>query len=130
MTFAGPLRRALYRLPSVRGSRLSLASPFVTTFREMLEMRYLWREPVRMDDARLIATLGQEPHAPTDACGSLVVLFATTSASVRPVQGSFARPSNLGHESFRLLDRRAAVWLKVARSPERQSLGASVTCTA
>ena len=66
MTFAGPLRRALYRLPSVRGSRLSLASPFVTTFREMLEMRYLWREPVRMDDARLIAALGQEPHTPLD----------------------------------------------------------------
>lgn len=115
-----------------------------------------------MDDARLIAALGQEPHtpldqaveasldgleyfpasvnslgvsssvwprnAPTDACGSLVVLFATASASVRPVQCSFARPS--GHENFRLLDRRAAVWLNVARSPERQSLGAPVTCTA
>jgi len=59
MTFAGPLRRALYRLPSVWGSRRSLVSPFVTTFREMLEMRYLWREPVRMDDARLIAALAR-----------------------------------------------------------------------
>jgi len=45
---------------------VSLASPFVTTFREMLEMRYVWREPVRLDNARLIAELGQEPHTPLD----------------------------------------------------------------
>jgi nucleoside-diphosphate-sugar epimerase len=43
-----------------------LASPFVATFREMLEMRYLWREPVRMDNARLTAVLGREPHPPLD----------------------------------------------------------------
>jgi nucleoside-diphosphate-sugar epimerase len=66
MTFAGPLRRALYRLPSVWGSRISLASPFFTTVRETLEMRYLRREAVRIDDARLIAALGQEPHTPLD----------------------------------------------------------------
>lgn len=45
---------------------LDLASPFVTTFREMREMRYLWRQPVRMDNARLVATLGREPHTPLD----------------------------------------------------------------
>jgi len=45
---------------------LSLASPFVTTFREMREMRYLWREPIRMDNSRLIAVLGKEPHTPLD----------------------------------------------------------------
>jgi nucleoside-diphosphate-sugar epimerase len=45
---------------------LTLASPFVTTFREMREIRYLWREPVRMDNARLIAALGREPHTPLD----------------------------------------------------------------
>ena len=45
---------------------ISLASPFVTTFREMLEMRYIWREPVRLDNARLIAELGREPHTPLD----------------------------------------------------------------
>jgi nucleoside-diphosphate-sugar epimerase len=43
---------------------LTVASPFIATFREMREMRYLWREPVRMDNARLIAALGQEPHTP------------------------------------------------------------------
>jgi len=45
---------------------LSLASPFVATFREMREMRYLWRAPIRMDNARLIAVLGKEPHTPLD----------------------------------------------------------------
>jgi nucleoside-diphosphate-sugar epimerase len=45
---------------------LTLASPFVVTFREMREMRYLWRTPVRMDNTRLIAVLGHEPHTPMD----------------------------------------------------------------
>jgi nucleoside-diphosphate-sugar epimerase len=43
-----------------------LASPIVTTFREMREMRYLWREPVCMNNARLKAVLGDEPHTPLD----------------------------------------------------------------
>lgn len=45
---------------------LRLASPFVTTARELLEMRYLWRRPVRMSNDRLVAVLGQEPHTPLD----------------------------------------------------------------
>jgi nucleoside-diphosphate-sugar epimerase len=45
---------------------VELGSPFVATFREMREMRYLWREPLRMDNARLRAALGQEPHTPLD----------------------------------------------------------------
>jgi nucleoside-diphosphate-sugar epimerase len=45
---------------------LTLASPFVTLFREMREMRYLWREPLRMDNSRLVAFLGEEPHTPLD----------------------------------------------------------------
>ena len=45
---------------------LRLASPFVATLRELLEMRYLWRQPVRMSNARLIAALGREPHTPLD----------------------------------------------------------------
>jgi nucleoside-diphosphate-sugar epimerase len=45
---------------------LTLASPFVTTFRELREMRYLWRTSVRMDNQRLLALLGFEPHTPLD----------------------------------------------------------------
>ncbi|MFG6485195.1 NAD(P)H-binding protein [Roseateles sp. BYS78W] len=45
---------------------LNIAGLFVTTFREMREMRYLWQQPARMDNARLVATLGREPHTPLD----------------------------------------------------------------
>lgn len=43
-----------------------VASPFVTTLRELREMRYLWQQPVRMDNARLVDALGSEPHTPLD----------------------------------------------------------------
>ncbi|HUD50621.1 NAD-dependent epimerase/dehydratase family protein [Parvibaculum sp.] len=43
-----------------------LAAPFVETFREMLEMRYLWKVPVKLDNRKLIAFLGEEPHTPTE----------------------------------------------------------------
>ena len=45
---------------------VALASPFVATLREMREMRYLWNTPLQMDNARLLAALGQEPHTPLD----------------------------------------------------------------
>jgi nucleoside-diphosphate-sugar epimerase len=45
---------------------IRLVSPFVATLRELLEMRYLWRRPVRMSNARLVAVLGHEPHTPLD----------------------------------------------------------------
>jgi len=45
---------------------VTLAAPFVVTMRELLEMRYLWRQPIRMNNARLLATLGEEPHTPLD----------------------------------------------------------------
>ncbi|WP_028223465.1 NAD-dependent epimerase/dehydratase family protein [Paraburkholderia oxyphila] len=41
-------------------------APFATTPREMLEMRYLWRDALQLDNARLVATLGREPHTPLD----------------------------------------------------------------
>ena len=34
--------------------------------REVLEMRYLWRRPVRLRNDRLVATLGAEPRTPLD----------------------------------------------------------------
>lgn len=44
----------------------TLASPFVPLLRELREMAYLWRRPVRMSNARLLALLGHEPHTPLD----------------------------------------------------------------
>jgi nucleoside-diphosphate-sugar epimerase len=42
-------------------------SPIVPLFREMAEMRYLWREPLVLDDGKLRAFLGEVPHTPLDA---------------------------------------------------------------
>lgn len=41
-------------------------APFNETMREMLEMRYLWETPVLLDNAKLTARLGAEPHTPID----------------------------------------------------------------
>jgi len=41
-----------------------LAAPFNETMREMLEMRYLWREPLQLENAKLATVLGAEPHTP------------------------------------------------------------------
>ena len=43
-----------------------LAAPFVTLMRELLEMRYLWNEPIRLDNSKLVVELGAEPHTPLD----------------------------------------------------------------
>jgi nucleoside-diphosphate-sugar epimerase len=43
-----------------------LAAPFVETLREMIEMRYLWSTAVQLDNRKLVAFLGEEPHTPLD----------------------------------------------------------------
>jgi nucleoside-diphosphate-sugar epimerase len=57
------------RTPRITGTPwwlLRLASPFVATLHEMMEMRYLWQRPVQMANDRLAAVLGREPHTPLD----------------------------------------------------------------
>jgi nucleoside-diphosphate-sugar epimerase len=58
---AGVPRAPIHRFPWFP---IFFLAPFVETFREMLEMRYLWRVPVRLDNAKLVAFLGEEPHTP------------------------------------------------------------------
>ena len=45
---------------------MPLLAPFVPLFKELREMRYLWSTPIRMDNARLVALLGEEPHTPLE----------------------------------------------------------------
>ena len=45
---------------------MKLASPFVGFCREVLEMRYLWQKPLRLDNRKLAGFLGAEPHTPLD----------------------------------------------------------------
>lgn len=55
---------------------LRLAGLFAVTPRELMDMRYLWQEPIRLNNARLIATLGAEPHTP------IPLAVGTTLASI------------------------------------------------
>jgi len=43
-----------------------LAWPFVPLVREIAEMRYLWQQDAALDNARLCALIGREPHTPLD----------------------------------------------------------------
>lgn len=45
---------------------VGLASPVVPLMRELWEMRYLWRVPMQLDNAKLVSVLGTEPHTPVD----------------------------------------------------------------
>jgi hypothetical protein len=52
----------------------------------MQEMRYLWRKAIRMDNAKLVATLGYEPHTPIDEAveGALVEMGCLSAGSQVP----------------------------------------------
>ena len=66
----GAIRQALQqpKLPvrSFPWAILTLLAPFKTLFREMREMRYLWRQPLQLDNRRLVDWLGAEPHTPLE----------------------------------------------------------------
>jgi nucleoside-diphosphate-sugar epimerase len=45
---------------------MRLAAPFNETLRELCKMRYLWREPVQLDDGKLKAFLGGNLYTPIE----------------------------------------------------------------
>ena len=58
-----------------------LGAPFVTLFRELLEMRYLWLKPLRLDNRKLVGLIGREPHTPLDeAIRRTLIGFGSLSA--------------------------------------------------
>ncbi len=61
---AGVPRAPILPFPAVL---LYLAAPFNATLREAIEMRYLWRVPLRLDNRKLVSLIGAEPHTPLDA---------------------------------------------------------------
>lgn len=76
----------------------ALAAPFVETLRELREMRYLWQMPVRLDEGKLTAFLGELPHTPIDdalratlsAAGCLRTAQAGVSAAAARPDGEAA----------------------------------------
>lgn len=45
---------------------LKVVGLFSETFRELVKMRYLWQTPHRLDNTKLLAVLGDEPHTPLE----------------------------------------------------------------
>lgn len=45
-------------------SVLWLLSPFVTLFKEMIEVRYFWQRSFALDNAKLVRLIGSETHTP------------------------------------------------------------------
>jgi nucleoside-diphosphate-sugar epimerase len=43
-----------------------VGAPFVPLMRELIEMRYLWQAPLRLENRKLVTLLGSEPHTPLD----------------------------------------------------------------
>lgn len=63
------IRRAVGRdvpIGKLPWTMLRLLAPFNETLREMMEVRYLWQRPLRLDNTKLNAFLGQEPFTPLD----------------------------------------------------------------
>lgn len=65
---------------------MPFAAPFVPFLRELREMRYLWREPLRMPNDRLVAAIGAEPWTPIDEAvrASLAALGCLPPALAMP----------------------------------------------
>jgi nucleoside-diphosphate-sugar epimerase len=73
-----------------------LLSPFVETFREMIEMRYLWNFGLELDNEKLRAFLGEEPHTPLDEAlrATLRELGCTTAVAPGQRAASVSEPSS------------------------------------
>ena len=87
--------RAELRLKRFPWFLVRLASPVVPLFRELLEMRYLWQRPLHLDNRKLVAHLGAEPHTPPDEA------LRTALEAPAPKAGGHARqtmaiPARLG----------------------------------
>jgi hypothetical protein len=61
---------------------LRLVSPFSGFLRELLDVDYLWRVPIRLDNRKLTALNGAEPHTPLDEAVRRS-LFPTTNVPIR-----------------------------------------------
>lgn len=70
---------------------LGLAAPFNETLRGLREMRYLWREAIRLDNRRLVAFLGEEPRTPLDE--AVRTTLAAIGSLPEPVDGALALQS-------------------------------------
>ncbi len=74
-----------------------LGAPFVTFLREVIEMRYLWREDIRLDNRRLVDFLGEEPHTALDE--AVARTLAEVRAKAGRVTAEARRASSIGNNA-------------------------------
>lgn len=68
---------------------VALAAPLLPSWRALLEMRYLWQRPHRLDDAALRARIGAVPHTPLDqalACSLASLGMAPAAPEPMPLR--------------------------------------------
>lgn len=73
-----PLRIAPFPWLAVK-----LLTPFVPFLREAREMLWLWRHPLRLDNARLARAIGHEPHTPLIAALAATLGLCAPSSHVQ-----------------------------------------------
>ena len=56
-----------FKIRKLPWALIRLGALFMGTLRSLLEMRYLWQETVELDNRKLTAFLGAEPHTPLNA---------------------------------------------------------------
>ncbi|MBZ3695854.1 NAD(P)H-binding protein [Phyllobacterium calauticae] len=69
MQMAAAIRRVVGRPVKVRSFPwwiVPIMAPFNAFMHELKEMRYLWKQPLRMTNTRLVGILGAEPRTPID----------------------------------------------------------------
>ncbi len=69
-----------------------LGAPVVGFMRELIEMRYLWQVPLRLDNAKLVARLGREPHTPLDEAVRRTLRDMNCLQDSPPLTGAQNRP--------------------------------------
>ncbi|WP_376096470.1 NAD-dependent epimerase/dehydratase family protein [Roseomonas sp. CCTCC AB2023176] len=92
---AEAVSRVLPGAPPVRAFpwwQVYVAAPFDTFCREVLEMRNLWTDSLRLDNTRLVALLGEEPHTPLPVAleRSRAALDAGPARAAAPVATALA----------------------------------------
>lgn len=98
---AGTPRAPILPFPA---ALLYLAAPFSETFRETIEMRYLWRVPLRLDNAKLESLIGPEPRTTLDeavraslaALGCLAGEAAERRSNLGPARLPACRNASIG----------------------------------
>jgi nucleoside-diphosphate-sugar epimerase len=62
----GALGRPTNAIRTMPWGLLRIGAPFSGFLRELLDVRYLWDVPLRLDNSKLVALIGHEPHTPLD----------------------------------------------------------------